>query len=197
MTHLSKSGPNPQGSSVALADIQRHVGVAPDGKWGPNTAAAVAKALGMKVPEARAISQAGVELIKQFEGLRLEAYPDPATGGEPWTIGVGHTGGVRPGDVITEARADDLLRQDVTRFEQAVAKLCPITTQPQFDALVSFAFNVGEGNLKDSTLRRLHNEGNYSAAAGQFERWNKANGKVMTGLTRRRAAEASLYRSGS
>lgn len=139
-------------------------------------------------------SQAGIDLIKQFEGVRLKAYPDPATGAEPWTIGIGHTGGVRPGDVITEARAEQLLRQDLGRFEMAVRKLCPVTTQPQFDALVSLAFNIGEGNLKDSTLRRLHNEGNYAAAAGQFERWNRANGKVMAGLTRRRAAEAALYR---
>lgn len=145
----------------------------------------------------RVLSQAGVDLIKQFEGLELKAYPDPGTGAEPWTIGIGHTGGVRPGDVITEARAEQLLRQDVGRFEVAVRKYCPVTTQPQFDALVSFAFNVGEDNLKDSTLRRMHNEGNYSGAAGQFARWNKAAGKVMTGLTRRRAAEASLYRSGS
>ena len=142
----------------------------------------------------KVIGKAGIDLIKQFEGLSLKAYPDPATGAEPWTIGIGHTGGVRPGDVITEARAEQLLRQDLGRFEMAVRKLCPITTQNQFDALVSLAFNIGEGNLKDSTLRRLHNEGNYVAAAGQFERWNRANGKVMAGLTRRRAAEAALYR---
>lgn len=179
-----------------LADIQRHVGVSPDGVWGRNTAKAVASALGMTetVTHARVISQAGLDLIKQFEGLRLKAYPDPATGAEPWTIGVGHTGGVRPGDVITEARADELLRQDVGRFEAAVNKLCPVTTQSQFDALVSFAFNVGDGNLKDSTLRRMHNEGNYTGAAGQFARWDKANGKQMAGLARRRAAEAALYR---
>lgn len=142
-------------------------------------------------------SQAGIDLIKQFEGVRLKAYPDPATGAEPWTIGIGHTGGVRPGDVITEARAEQLLRQDLGRFELAVRKLCPVTTQPQFSALVSFAFNVGEGNLKDSTLRRLHNEGDYAGAANQFARWDKAAGKQMLGLTRRRAAEAALYRRGS
>lgn len=147
--------------------------------------------------QGKVISQAGIDLIKRFEGLRLKAYPDPATGGEPWTIGIGHTGGVRPGDVITEARAEQLLRQDVGRFERAVARLCPITTQPQFDALVSFAFNVGEGNLESSTLRKLHNAGDYAGAAGQFERWNRAAGKIMTGLTRRRAAEAQLYRTGS
>lgn len=139
-------------------------------------------------------SQAGIDLIKQFEGVRLKAYPDPATGAEPWTIGIGHTGGVRPGDVITEARAEQLLRLDLGRFELAVRKLCPIATQSQFDALVSFAFNCGEDNLKTSTLRRLHNDGDYTGAANQFARWNKAAGKVMLGLTRRRAAEAALYR---
>lgn len=148
-------------------------------------------------PGGRTISKAGIELIKQFEGLRLKAYPDPATGGAPWTIGVGHTGGVRPGDVITEARADELLRQDLGRFESAVNRLCPITTQGQFDALVSLTFNVGEDNLETSTLRRLHNAGDYAGAAAQFARWNRAAGKVMLGLTRRRAAEAQLYRSGS
>jgi lysozyme len=143
--------------------------------------------------QGKVISQAGIDLIKRFEGLRLKAYPDPATGGEPWTIGIGHTGGVRPGDVITEARAEQLLRQDVGRFERAVARLCPVTTQGQFSALVSFAFNVGEDNLRASTLRRLHNEGNYASAADQFLRWDKANGKTMAGLARRRLAERQLY----
>lgn len=141
------------------------------------------------------ISQNGIDLIKSFEGMKLKAYPDPATGGDPWTIGVGHTGpDVHPGLVITEAQADELLRKDLQRFVDAVNRLCPITTQGQFDALVSFCFNVGDGNLKTSTLRRLHNEGAYDAAAMQFARWSRANGKVMKGLTRRRAAEASLYR---
>lgn len=137
----------------------------------------------------------GLALIKSFEGLRLKSYPDPGTGGEPWTIGYGHTGGVKPGQVITEAQADEFLRADLARFEVAVNKLCPVTTQNQFDALVSFTFNVGENALKESTLRRLHNEGAYSQASDQFKRWDKAVGKVMAGLSRRRAAEAQLYRS--
>lgn len=145
-------------------------------------------------PSGRVIGQAGIELIKSFEGLRLKAYPDPATGGEPWTIGVGHTGGVRPGDVITEARAEQLLRQDVGRFEKAVNKLAPRTTQNQFDAMVSLAFNVGEGNLAKSSVIRKHNAGDFAGAAQSFALWNKAAGKVMAGLTRRRAAEAMLYR---
>lgn len=148
-------------------------------------------------PSGRVLSQAGVDLIKQFEGMELKAYPDPGSGGEPWTIGIGHTGGVRPGDVITEARAEQLLRQDVGRFEKAVNKLAPRTTQNQFDAMVSLAFNVGEGNLAKSSVIRKHNAGDFAGAAQSFALWNKAAGRVMAGLTRRRAAEASLYRSGS
>lgn len=144
---------------------------------------------------AKRISPKGVALIKEFEGLRLKAYPDPATGGAPWTIGVGHTGGVKPGDVITEAKADEFLRADLERFEGAVNKLFPVTTQNQFDALVSLCFNVGEGNLSSSTLRTLHNHGQYEAAQAQFKRWNRAAGKEMAGLTRRRSAEALLYGS--
>lgn len=182
-------------TATAIADALRPL--APAGKLAGDDVPLIDKLAAQwdaRRGDGRTLSQAGVELIKQFEGLELKAYPDPATGAEPWTIGIGHTGGVRPGDVITEARAEQLLRQDVGRFEVAVRKYCPVTTQGQFDALVSFAFNVGEENLKTSTLRRLHNEGDYAGAAGQFARWNKANGKVMTGLTRRRAAEAKMYR---
>lgn len=176
--------------------IQEHVGVAADGVPGPATAAAIAKAMGLHEALTRKRTSAtGRALIKSFEGLSLRAYPDPGTGGEPYTIGYGHTGGVGKNDVVTETRADELLERDLQRFEDAVSQLCPITTQSQFDALVSFAFNLGEGNLKDSTLRRLHNEGDYAAAADQFARWNKAAGRVLPGLTRRRAAEAKLYRS--
>lgn len=143
----------------------------------------------------RQISDAGIELIKQFEGLELKAYPDPGSGGDPWTIGYGHTGpDVKPGRVITEAEAEELLRADLARFEKAVAKLCPVTTDNQFAALVSFTFNVGEEALRTSTLRRLHNEGDYDGAAAQFARWNRAAGRVLNGLVKRRAAEAALYR---
>ena len=79
--------------------------------------------------------------------------------------------------------------------EEAVRKYCPITTQGQFDALVSFTFNLGAGSLKDSTLRRKHNEGDYEGAANEFKRWVNAGGVKLTGLVRRRAAEAELYRS--
>ena len=148
-----------------------------------------------EVQTGRVTSRRGKDLIREFEGERLTAYPDPATGGEPWTIGVGHTGGVKRGDTITKPQSDAFLTADLKRFEEAVRNLCPTTTQNQFDALVSFAFNLGEGNLRDSTLRKLHNAGDYAGAAKQFIRWNRAAGKVMAGLTRRREAEAVLYAS--
>ena len=140
------------------------------------------------------ISDAGIALIKSFEGLRLEAYPDPATGGDPWTIGYGHTGEVRPGMVITEAEAEQLLRQDIVQFEMCVNRLLQVTvTQGQFDALVSFAFNLGCANLRKSTLMRKLNAGDAEGAAAEFLVWNRAAGRVMAGLTRRREAERDLF----
>lgn len=164
-----------------------------DGLWGRRTDEALSKALGLD--GGRRISDQGLAAIKQHEGLVLTAYPDPATGGEPWTIGYGHTGGVRRGDRITEAQADAFLRSDIARFEAAVNRLAPTTTQGQFDALVSFAFNLGEKALADSTLLRLHNAGDHAGAKAQFGRWVNAAGKQMPGLVRRRAAEAALYAS--
>ena len=142
-------------------------------------------------------SKACADLVKSFEGCVLKAYPDPATGGDPWTIGVGATGpGIAKGVVWTQEQADDRLMADLGRFGRGVWNAIreKETTQNRFDALVSFAFNVGLGNLLSSTLLRKHVAGDYAGAADQFSRWNKAAGKVMTGLTRRRAAEAALYR---
>lgn len=137
------------------------------------------------------ISKAGLDLIKQFEGLYLQAYRCPA--GVP-TIGYGHTAGVAMGQTITQQHADDYLRRDVRQFERAVARLVTVPlTQGQFDALVSFAFNLGEGALAQSTLLRLLNAGDYAGAAAQFDRWNKAGGRVLPGLVRRRAAERALF----
>jgi len=142
----------------------------------------------------RQINKAGLDLIKSFEGLRLTAYPDPATGGDPWTIGWGSTGDhVKRGLTITTAQAEELLRSDLRRFEDGVDELAPVATDNQFAALVSFAFNCGLANLKSSTLLKLHNRGMFDLAALQFGRWNKAAGKVMRGLTRRRDTEAKLY----
>lgn len=140
-------------------------------------------------------SKRGVQIIKSHEGLRLKAYPDPATGGDPWTIGYGHTGvDVQPGLVITEETAEGLLRRDLERFEECVNDAVSVDLiQPQFDALVSFAFNVGCANFRNSTLLRLVNAEDMEGAGAQFSRWNKAAGKEMAGLTKRRAEEAALF----
>lgn len=139
------------------------------------------------------ISANGLDLIKRFEGLKLKSYLCPAN---VWTIGYGSTGAhVRHGMVISEAEAEALLRQDVARFERAVEAVTQAPTQAEFDALVSFAFNVGSGALKSSTLLRLHNAGDRQGAADQFLRWNRAGKMILPGLTRRRAAERALYLS--
>lgn len=144
----------------------------------------------------RKINAAGLNLIKSFEGLKLTAYLDIV--GVP-TIGYGTTSGVSKADVdskrtITEAEAESLLMKDVAKFEAGVERL--VTSQineNQFSALVCFAYNVGLGSLEKSTLLRLLNAGDISAAGDQFLRWNKAGGKEVTGLTRRRQAERSLF----
>ena len=141
------------------------------------------------------ICQDGLDLIKKFEGCKLKAYPDPATGGDPWTIGFGHTGpDVFPGLVISQDLADKLLLKDLEKFELGVKNLLKVkVNQYQFASLVSFAFNCGLANLKSSTLLALVNENKPVEAVKQFIRWNKANGKVMAGLTKRREAEALLF----
>ena len=139
------------------------------------------------------ISRDGLALIKQYEGCRLEAYRCAAG---VLTIGYGSTGShVKEGMKITQPEADQLLSLDLVRFERAVISLANKPSQPQFDALVSFAFNLGEGALRSSTLLKLHNQGLYIDAANQFTRWNKAAGRVLLGLTRRREAEKKLYLS--
>lgn len=137
-------------------------------------------------------ASSGLTLIKNFEGLRLTAYLCPA---QVWTIGFGSTGAhVKPGMTITKEQAEDLLLKDLVRFENAVHRLVKVPlTQNQFDALVSFTFNVGIGSLQKSTLLRLLNEGKYDQVGPQLMRWNKAGGKELPGLTRRRRAEADLF----
>lgn len=131
------------------------------------------------------------EIVKEFEGLRLEAYKCPA---DAWTIGYGHTLGVIPGDVITEKEAEILLAEDLEDAESAVNEYVKVKlNQNQFDALVSFVYNLGAGNFKSSTLLRKLNAGDYLGAANEFKRWNKAGGKVLNGLVRRRAAECNLF----
>ncbi|QHJ80311.1 MAG: hypothetical protein [Bacteriophage sp.] len=146
-------------------------------------------------------SDKGLALIKQSEGFRGNAYPDPATGGKPYTIGNGTTvypSGmpVKLGDKVTEQQADSYLRNDVKKFEAAVSNAVKVKlTQGQFDALVSFTYNLGPANMASSTLIKKMNAGDVKGAADEFLRWNKAAGKVMAGLTTRRAAERALFLS--
>jgi len=136
-------------------------------------------------------SQAGIEAIKDYEGVRLIAYDD---GVGVWTIGVGHTSGVERGDVITMDQVDEFLRADLEDAEQAVNDrvIVPLT-QCQFDALVSFVFNVGSGAFMASTLLKKLNAGDYDGAADEFLRWNKAGGRVLAGLTKRRISEREMF----
>jgi len=139
----------------------------------------------------------GLDAIKAFEGLRLDAYPDPATGGEPWTIGWGHTGGIKQGDRITLEEAETYLMGDVEECHDAILGCVKVPlTDGQLWSLTSFAFNLGIQALKDSTLISFLNQGNYLAAADQFPRWIFANGKPMTGLISRRSAERAMFMEG-
>tara|TARA_A100001391_G_scaffold201791_1_gene189674 strand:- start:1556 stop:1987 length:432 start_codon:yes stop_codon:yes gene_type:complete len=136
-------------------------------------------------------SRKGLDLIKQFEGCKLSAYLCPAG---VWTIGWGRTTNVKRGDTCTQAQADAWLVQEYDAFEQKVRALIKVAVTPnQLGALVSFAYNVGVGALQSSTLIRLLNQGDYAGAAAQFARWNRAAGKTLAGLTRRRKAEADLF----
>jgi len=133
----------------------------------------------------------GIDLIKRFEGLNLTPYRCPAG---VWTIGYGHIRTVREGMKITEADAEYLLKSDLEISEKIVSRLVEVPlTDNQFSALVSFVFNVGGGNFERSTLLKLLNRGWYEQVPAQFMRWNKAGGSVVTGLTRRRTAEAQLW----
>lgn len=141
-------------------------------------------------------SQKGIDLVKGFEGGVLTAYPDPGTGAEPWTIGHGHTYGVKKGDVITAATAEQLLHYDLKIPELSIDTNVTVSlNQNQFDALVSFVFNVGSGNFTSSTLLKKLNAGDYAGAADEFLKWVNANGKKLPGLVKRRSAERDLFLS--
>ena len=143
----------------------------------------------------RHINALGVNLIKTFEGLRLEAYPDPGTKGAPWTIGYGHTGpDVMPGLRITEDKAVELLVKDIIHFEDGVFDLVkmPITDN-QFSALVCISYNIGLTNLANSLLLKFLNNGFYQKTADEFLRWNKSGGNILPGLTNRRIEERRLF----
>ena len=140
-------------------------------------------------------SETGINLIKEFESLRLKAYLCSA---KVWTIGYGHTKGVKKGDAITQDQAIDFLKEDLSDSENAVNSQNLVINQNQFDALVSFVFNIGAGAFKSSTrLRKAKINISDPTIANEFAKWNKAtvNGKkvILNGLARRRKAESDLY----
>ena len=136
-------------------------------------------------------SNKGIDLIKKYEGLRLNAYLD-AVG--VWTIGYGHTLNVKSTDVITKEQAECFLRQDVEFAEKEVNRHNLNINQNQFDALVSFVFNLGAGNFARSTLlRKIKSNPTDPTIRKEFERWIYAGGKILNGLVRRRKEEADLY----
>jgi len=158
------------------------------------------------------VSDAAKAMIKHHEGVRMRPYRCPAL---LWTVGVGHV--IDPTHIavkfderrnlpipegwdrqLTMGEVDALLAQDLARFERGVARLCPsaVNHQGRFDALVSFAFNVGLGNLQRSSLRMKHNRGEFEDAADEFMKWTKAGGKVLKGLVNRRLDEQRLYLRG-
>lgn len=200
--------------------IQQKLGVKVDGDFGKNTKSAVesfqqnnslpvtgivdeetAEKLGVELfVKILKVDKVGRELIQKYEGCKLTAYPDPATGGIPWTIGFGNTyyedgTKVKKGDKITQQRADDLLLNLLVHYEKGVDSLTrDDVSQNQFNALVSFAWNVGIANLKSSTLlKKVNINPEDKTIRAEFEKWNRANGKVMAGLVARRNAEADLY----
>jgi lysozyme len=162
------------------------------------------------------INQEGIDLIKAFEGIldgnpstvRLDPYLCPA---DYWTVGWGHVVRDRTGKMIkgkdkellarhwvpngiTKEQAETLLKMDLPEYEEPVRRLVKVPlNENQFSALVSFTFNLGEGNFGKSTLLKLLNQGNYKAAADEFPKWNKAGGRELAGLSRRRAAERALF----
>jgi lysozyme len=148
------------------------------------------------------LNKKGLDLIKSHEGLRLEAYPDPATKADPWTIGYGHTSAagppsVRPGLKISRQEAEDILKQDLATFERHVRSRVKVPLNDnQFSALVSFCFNVGPGNFDRSGVLKAVNSNQFDLVPARLMLWNKAAGKVMRGLTRRRAEEGELFMIG-
>jgi lysozyme len=158
------------------------------------------------------VSDAAKAMIKHHEGVRMRPYRCPAL---LWTVGVGHV--IDPSHaavkyeerrtlpipdgwdrILTMGEVDAILAQDLGRFERGVARLCPAAVghQGRFDALVSFAFNVGLGNLQRSSLRMKTNRGEFEEAADEFMKWTKAGGRVLPGLVKRRQDERALYLNG-
>ncbi len=144
----------------------------------------------------RTIVPAALAILRGAEGCRLAAYPDPGSGGDPWTIGWGATGpDVHAGLVWTQAQADARLAQTLALLAGQVTQGCGSapTTDNQFGAMCSLAYNIGVGNFLGSSVLRFHHGGDHQAAGTAFGAWNKGGGRVLPGLVRRRAAEAALY----
>ena len=136
-------------------------------------------------------SPKGIALIKEFEGLRLKAYQCP---GGVWTIGYGHTAGVKPGMLISKAQAEEYLKADLIAFERYLNGLGLALNQNQFDALISFIYNVGTGNFSNSTLlRKVRANPQDNSIMDEFLRWVYSKGRVLPGLQRRRLDEMKLY----
>ena len=196
-----------QSTAPLIAFIRRLTGQAD--RPAPDLPVPASPACQSDLPSPRTIGAAGVALIKRFEGcarLRndgmVEAYPDPGTGAEPWTIGWGatgkdhvHGGRIGPNTVWSQQDCDTRLAEDLARYASDVVRAIgdAPTTQAQFDALVSFHYNTGA--IARATLTARHRAGDREGAAREFARWNRAGGRVLKGLVRRRAAEAELYLS--
>lgn len=137
------------------------------------------------------ISQEGLELIKKFEGCELKAYQDSVG---VWTIGYGHTKNVEEGDEITKEESEEMLADEMEEYEGYINDNveCDLS-QNQFDCLVSWVYNLGPSNLKSSTMLKVLNDDDYDGVPQQIKRWNRAGGKVLDGLVRRREAEALLF----
>jgi lysozyme len=180
-----------KGAALTQADVDAvNAAIAPDDVEAPPASP------GVLTP-----SLAGVKLMHDFEGCRLQAYADPGSDdGHPWTIGWGSTGpGIAKGVVWTQQQADDRFAADLAKFAAKVRDVLggAKTTGPQFDAMVSLAYNIGVGAFSKSTVLRKHRAGDYPGAQAAFAMWNKNDGAVMAGLTRRRAAEAARYGAAS
>jgi lysozyme len=142
------------------------------------------------------INRDTLELIKEYEGVRLTAYPDPGSlNGLPWTIGYGHTKGVKKGDKITEAQAEQFLIEDLKEAERVIEKHVRVPlNENQYGALVSFIHNLGETQFANGSIKAYINEGRLAEVPNRIALYNKNDGKVMKGLVRRREAEIALWR---
>ena len=137
------------------------------------------------------ISKEGIALIKKFEGIELQAYQDSVG---VWTIGYGHTKGVKEGDNISLKQAEAMLEEELVEYEGYINDMVKVRLdQNQFDALVAWVYNLGPSNLKSSTMLKVLNEEEWEEVPRQMKRWNKAGGEVLRGLVRRREAEAMLF----